>query len=276
MLHAELWHARTWEEERVSESVEMYLVMTALLRSAPDQPVPLSLLANKLGVSQVSANEMCHRLEERGLLLYQPYKGVVLSPDGEAWAQRILSRRRLWVIFLVENLGIDPEEADALACQLEHITSERLVVALKSFLERTPETGVSPSAVSPRALITCTAGTRGAITTVDVAPAAAAFLAQQGVVPGAVVEVLAIGSDQTVLLQVDNRQIALASSLAGCISLDTGSATHTARHAAWRRCSAFWSCVRGEPHVCPVDVAGDRATESLHRTITPIGTEVLS
>lgn len=87
---------------------------------------------------------MCHRLQERGLLCYQPYRGVTLTPDGEEWAQRILSRRRMWVIFLVENLGIDPAEADALACQLEHITSERLDAALKAFLERDPATRSVP------------------------------------------------------------------------------------------------------------------------------------
>lgn len=37
--------------QAMSESVEMYLVMTALLRQAPDQPVPLSVLASRLGVS---------------------------------------------------------------------------------------------------------------------------------------------------------------------------------------------------------------------------------
>lgn len=236
----------------MSESVEMYLVMTALLRSAPDQPVPLSLLANKLGVSQVSANEMCHRLEERGLLAYQPYKGVTLTPDGEEWAQRILSRRRLWVIFLVENLGIEPEEADTLACQLEHITSDRLVAALKAFLERDPDTRAA-AGQAPQPLTACTAGMRGVIAAVDVESAAAAFLARQGVVPGAEAEVLAVGADGAVLIQVDDHQVALAAALARRISLDASAAAHTARHAAWRRCSAFWSCVRGEPHVCPLD-----------------------
>lgn len=242
----------------MSESVEMYLVMTALLRGAPDQPVPLLLLANKLGVSQVSANEMCHRLEERGLLAYQPYKGVTLTPDGEEWAQRILSRRRLWVIFLVENLGIDPEEADTLACQLEHITSERLVAALKAFLERAPETRTSINRTA-QPLTACTAGMRGVIATVDAEPAAAAFLAQQGVVPGTDAGVLAVGVDGAVLLQVDDHQVALASSLASHITLAAGSATHTARHAAWRRCSAFWSCVRGEAPPCPIDSAANES-----------------
>jgi DtxR family Mn-dependent transcriptional regulator len=122
----------------MSESIEMYLVMTALLRDTPRQPVAVAQLAGRLGVTQVSANEMCHKLSERGLLAYQPYKGVTLTEAGESQAQAILSRRRLWAIFLVANLGIDPQEADDLACELEHITSERLVTSLKAFLERAP------------------------------------------------------------------------------------------------------------------------------------------
>lgn len=197
----------------MSESVEMYLVMTALLRKAPDQPVPVSVLASRLGVSQVSANEMCHRLQERGLLSYQPYRGVTLTPDGEEWAQRILSRRRMWVIFLVENLGIDPEEADALACQLEHITSERLDAALKAFLERDP--AARPAVASaPQPLSACTAGTQGVVTAIDAEPAAVAFLARQGLVAGAAVEVLAVSDDQTVLVQTAEHQLALAPALA--------------------------------------------------------------
>ncbi|WP_245669044.1 metal-dependent transcriptional regulator [Chloroflexus islandicus] len=234
-------------EQAMSESVEMYLVMTALLRKAPDQPVPLSVLASRLGVSQVSANEMCHRLQERGLLCYQPYRGVTLTPDGEEWAQRILSRRRMWVIFLVENLGIDPAEADALACQLEHITSERLDAALKAFLERDPATRINAEA-TPQPLAACTAGTHGVITTIDAEPAATAFLSRQGLAPGATIEVLAVSDDQSVLVQTGEHQLALAPALAARVMVAVPAAD---RRAAWRRCSAFWACVRGETHECP-------------------------
>jgi hypothetical protein len=53
--------------------------------------------------------------------------------------------------------------------------------------------------------------------------------------------------------QIGTQQVALAPSLANRITLDDNAALHAARHAAWRRCSAFWSCVRGEPHVCPIN-----------------------
>jgi len=60
----------------------MYLITIARLRRA-GQPVPLALLAQKLSISPISANEMCRRLAERTLVAYQPYKGVMLTPQGE-------------------------------------------------------------------------------------------------------------------------------------------------------------------------------------------------
>lgn len=239
----------------MSESVEMYLVMTALLRRAPDQPVAVSLLAGKLGVTQVSANEMCHRLSERGLLAYQPYKGVTLTAAGETMAQEILSRRRLWVIFLVENLGIDPEEADDLACELEHITSERLVTALKAFLERAPA-ALGPSVAPARAetpglpLSSCAAATRGVVAVLDLEPAVAAFLQAQGFAPGVEVEVLAAAADGAALIDVGGRQLSLAPALAARITLAPTPADHNVRHEAWARCSHFWTCLRGEVCAC--------------------------
>lgn len=240
----------------MSESVEMYLVMTALLRSAPEQPVAVSQLAGRLGVSQVSANEMCHKLSERGLLAYQPYKGVTLTSVGEAQAQQILSRRRLWVIFLVENLGIAPEEADDLACQLEHITSERLVTALKAFLERGPgarRQGVAGGLALQQGqpLSAWGAGARGHIGALSLEPTSEHFLRSQGLEVGAVVEVLAVGSDGAVLVAVDGRQIALAPALASGVLLVAEPLDNGERHEAWSRCSAFWACLRGEACSCP-------------------------
>lgn len=236
----------------MSESIEMYLVMTALLRSAPDHPVAVSHLASKLGVTQVSANEMCHKLSERGLMAYQPYKGVTLTETGEEQAQEILSRRRLWVVFLVENLGIGPDEADALACQLEHITSERLVAALKAFIEHPPTMHrpkadlAEGQASPPLPLTNCAAGTHGQIVALQVPPMTASFLRAQGLTQGAEVEVLAVSTDGAVLLAIADQQVALAASVATQVVLSVATETHTLRHAAWARCSAFWSCPRGE------------------------------
>jgi DtxR family Mn-dependent transcriptional regulator len=240
----------------MSESIEMYLVMTALLRDMPQQPVAVAQLAGKLGVTQVSANEMCHKLSERGLLAYQPYKGVTLTAAGEAQAQAILSRRRLWVIFLVANLGIAPQEADSLACQLEHITSERLVTALKAFLEHAPNPTLLPAAAwdpaagSGRPVCDCAAGARGQIAAVGSAPSVAAFLKSQGIMPGTEAQVLVVGADGAVLIESGGYQIALAPSVAAQVTILLTPADHAARHTSWARCSAFWACLHGEAGTC--------------------------
>lgn len=210
----------------MGESLEMYLVTTVLLRESPQQPVPISLLASRLAVTSVSANEMCRKLNERGLVAYQPYKGVTLTADGEKIAQQIISRRRLWGVFLVETLGIGAQEAEELACQLEHITSEHLVAALGAFLERRPAERAAAAGAplehglrSGLPLTACAAGTRALVVSVSAEPMVATFLRAQGIQPDVPVEVLAIGAGGAVLLGLAGGQVALAPAVARCVTV---------------------------------------------------------
>jgi DtxR family Mn-dependent transcriptional regulator len=120
--------------ENLSDNIEMYLVTIARLREG-DKPVPLSHLADSLMVTSVSVNEMCWKLQDNGLLVYRPYKGVILTDEGERLANHTLLRHRLWEIFLVENLNFSKEEANAIACELEHVTPRSLVERLSEFLD---------------------------------------------------------------------------------------------------------------------------------------------
>lgn len=230
----------------MSEHVEMYLVMIALLREDTHVPVPLSLLAQKLAISPVSANEMCRKLDEQGLVQYQPYKGVTLTARGEADAQVILSRRRLWVVFLVEELEIEPDEADAIACQLEHITSERLVNALKAYLQHAPSNTrprrLSPAdtALTTRSLTDCVAGQQGTITAITADKTTTDFLHAQGLIYGGLVTVLASGDTGALLLNIGTRHMSLAAPLAAQIMVALP-ADAPERFCTWDRCRAFWS-----------------------------------
>lgn len=245
----------------MSESVEMYLVMIALLRE-DNQPVPLSLLASKLAISSVSANEMCRKLEERGLVSYQPYKGVTLTDTGEAEALLVLSRRRLWVIFLVQNLGIEPVEADEIACQLEHITSDKLVESLKDFLEHAPSTARSHASLRthPHAqpagaypLAACTAGFHGRITAITADATIMDFLRAQGIQHDIEIEVLAVGAGGSILLGTGTQHLSLARSIAMQIEVAPMADAPCHRSGAWEKCSAFWSCLQGN-RACACDV----------------------
>jgi DtxR family Mn-dependent transcriptional regulator len=118
----------------LSESVEMYLLRIALLQHN-GQPVPAPLLAQELAISLVSANEMIRKLMDRGLVAYEPYKGVTLTDQGARLARRVLRCRRLWEVFFVAKLGIEPCKADEMACRFEHVTPDELAERLATFLE---------------------------------------------------------------------------------------------------------------------------------------------
>lgn len=203
-----------------SESVEMYLVMTALLRQGK-LPVPLSQLAQHLSVSPVSTNEMCRKLEERGLVEYQPYKGVTLTAEGNTLAQRILRRRHLWATFLTEKLDFEPEEADTIACQLEHVSSDQLTERLASFLQEDPSISsplAPPQSFHPSANIqpldSLTAGQQGEVVSILADDVVRDFLRNQGVMPGKLIDVLAVTAERAVLLRMENHCVSLSREIA--------------------------------------------------------------
>jgi len=128
-----------------SPSEEMYLITVARAEEEGHPgPLPLAALAQSLSISPVSANQMVWRLADRDLLEYRPYQGVLLTPAGRATAEQVLRGRRLWTGFLVGHLGFAEEEADALACEFEHLTPPELAERLEVYLGygATPPGGV--------------------------------------------------------------------------------------------------------------------------------------
>jgi DtxR family transcriptional regulator, Mn-dependent transcriptional regulator len=141
-----------------SPSEEMYLITVAVAEEEGRAgPLPLADLAESLGISPISANQMVRRLEERGLLAYHPYHGASLTPAGRQEARRVLRGRRLWGAFLVAHLGFDAEEADALACSLEHVTPPEAADRLARFLGD-PEVGPLGRAIPPASPLAASAG----------------------------------------------------------------------------------------------------------------------
>ena len=205
----------------LSENVQMYLVAIARYRDG-DQPVPLSHLAEEFSISPSSVNEMCRKLEKKGYLTYQPYKGVLLTPQGEEKAYYILRRHRLWEVFLTEKLGFKNEDAHEVACQLEHTTPNVLANRLEAFLgnpvvnplgEPIPagsgdfkiKKGVPLSSLSP--------GQRAQILRCEEEEGTEEYLAEHGIRPGNTLVIQAVTVDN-LLLQVRSQRVALANSLA--------------------------------------------------------------
>jgi len=118
--------------QQLSESVEMYL--KAILEVNDRDVVAIGRLAERLGVTPVSVNEMVRRLGEQGLAKHTPYKGVALTKKGREVACNVMRRQRLWEVFLYDHLKIEWSKIYELACSLEHATAPEVTEALASFL----------------------------------------------------------------------------------------------------------------------------------------------
>ena len=211
----------------MSESVDMYLLKIALLQKE-GEPVPIPALAQELEVSPISANEMGRKLTDKGLVHYEPYKGVTLTQEGEKLAQQILRRRRLWEVFFVDKLGLEPLEAEAMACRFEHVTPELLVGQLASYLdypnvspqnEPIPYDNGGSVVQAAQPLTALSVGAEGKIIEITADQATKTFLRQQGISPESNVTVLAVTTDGTLLLDISGQRLSLSSSIAGDVKV---------------------------------------------------------
>jgi DtxR family Mn-dependent transcriptional regulator len=112
--------------------MEMYL--KAMLEMSDREPATVGRLAERLGVTPVSANEMVRKLGEHGLVKHTPYKGVALTEEGREVACNVMRRQRLWEVFLYDHLKIEWARIYELACSLEHATAPEVTDALSAFL----------------------------------------------------------------------------------------------------------------------------------------------
>ena len=192
------------ELSSTTESEQMYLITVArAIEGGAVGPVPISKIAAALDVSVPSANEMVRKLDSRGLLLYEPYRGVLLSHVGQQVADQVLRTRRLWATFLAEHLGFSPSDADDQACHLEHATTPEAANRLAAFLgnpeagplgKPIPQTATTEHRKPTVRLSDLPVGAKAEVISIAAADRTAEFLAAEGVTVGLQVTVLAAGS----------------------------------------------------------------------------------
>jgi DtxR family Mn-dependent transcriptional regulator len=120
-----------------SSTVENYLkaiYLGAGRLQAGQRLLPMGQLATALGVAPGTATTMVKTLSESGLVEYEPYAGVALTPAGEKLAALVVRRHRLIEQFLVQVLGFGWDEVHDEAEQLEHVVSDRLIERIDEML----------------------------------------------------------------------------------------------------------------------------------------------
>ena len=121
------------KETTVSYQAEEYLEAIYRLEQKKGSAKTMEL-ARKLNVVPGSITNTIERLEQRGLVIHEPYKGVKLTEKGQRIASNVIRRHRLAERMLTDILHLDWSEVHDSACKLEHVLSPEILNPLENAL----------------------------------------------------------------------------------------------------------------------------------------------
>lgn len=117
----------------VSASQENYLEAIYHIVTEKKAAKPRDI-ANALGVNNSSVTGALRILAEKQLINYAPFEVITLTAEGEAIGIDIAQRHAVFHSFFVDVLSIDEEEANQVACKLEHVISPAILERFTAFL----------------------------------------------------------------------------------------------------------------------------------------------
>lgn len=209
-----------------SEAVEDYAKAIYALELHGEGPITTSALAERLEVAPSSVTAMLKRLDELGLVRYEPYHGVTLTPAGERVALEVMRHHRLIESFLAEALEMPWDRVHDEAEVLEHYISEELEGRIAEKLgnpkldphgDPIPTSNLDLATDRTAALAELRRGQVATFARVsDSDPDMLRYLADRGIRPGVRLRVIAVQPFRGPhTIEVDGREHALGGELAG-------------------------------------------------------------
>ena len=92
-------------------------------------------ISQRMGVAHPTATKAVARLKREGLAVARPYRGVFLTEEGAALAERVRARHRT-VVDLLVAVGVPAETAEMDAEGMEHHVSDETLAAFEAYLRR--------------------------------------------------------------------------------------------------------------------------------------------
>ena len=107
----------------ISLTEENYLKAIFHLRNE-DNTVTVNELSKFLNVKMPSVNNMMKKFSQKNWVIYESYKPLKITKEGNKEAALIVRKHRLTEMFLVEKMNFGWENVHEIAEQLEHVHSE--------------------------------------------------------------------------------------------------------------------------------------------------------
>ncbi|WP_375139640.1 metal-dependent transcriptional regulator [Natranaeroarchaeum sulfidigenes] len=220
----------------LSDVMEDYLKVIYHLQQDREGRIKTSEIAEYLDVTSPTVTSMIDKLEERGLVDREKYKGVVLSEDGERVALEVVRHHRLLEAYLTERLDYDWSEVHEEADRLEHHISEKFEERVVEALgdpevdphgDPIPNAELDPPVEGEGARLTeFGEGDRVVVDRIsDQDPAVLQYLSDHSIDPGVELEVNEVAPFGMVTVQVANETVSLPERIAAHVEVDERSTT---------------------------------------------------
>ncbi|WP_321991433.1 metal-dependent transcriptional regulator [Marispirochaeta aestuarii] len=120
--------------EKLTQSLEDYLEAILFLEKK-NRVARVKDIAEALKVQMPSVTGAVRILKEKGLVDYEKNSYITLTNSGAKIARSIYNKHQIVQRFLSEVLMVKEDEAESIACQIEHAMPGSIAARLESFTD---------------------------------------------------------------------------------------------------------------------------------------------
>ena len=124
---------KQFEENNITHSAAHHLLAILSLRKDRGY-ARVTDVARYLNITTGSASTNLKSLKQKGLIAEDDNRFLALSPEGEALAKAVITRKKVLQEFLTDILKVSPDQAEVDACKTEHLISAETTTKLQKFL----------------------------------------------------------------------------------------------------------------------------------------------
>ncbi|WP_010177951.1 metal-dependent transcriptional regulator [Aquimarina agarilytica] len=118
----------------MSVAIENFVKAIYKNKSRSEFDTKPSTIAKELNISSAAATDMAKKLAIKGLLDYEKYQELKLTPSGDVMALKVIRKHRLWEALLFKLFDLSLHEIHREAELLEHETSDFLADKIHEYL----------------------------------------------------------------------------------------------------------------------------------------------
>lgn len=119
----------------ISKSLEEYLKTIYIIQKQDEQP-RVTEIAKKMNCTKASVNKSIKQLAEKKLVIYEPYRKIVITDEGEKLAKKSLEANDIVYLFLKDILGEEKNIAEEEAKNIKMVMNDTTLNKLAKYVHQ--------------------------------------------------------------------------------------------------------------------------------------------